>query len=176
MFGNSHSFFRAATGLSSGVRPLRRLVLVTAVAMAVFISLPGKAQAQSYRYIDESGNINFVDRLSDVPFKYRYQIIGTPTPSIGDGKHNKGKKIKDKKKKEKKEKKKKEKKEKKKKKGKKGDAYSTAMATAIAQQYPQGDQLPADQNNRQNDKSNRGQRQKDPNNKAQPLPTAPVKP
>lgn len=39
------------------------------------------AMAQSYRYMDEAGNIFFVDRLQDVPFRYRNQIPGlSPTP------------------------------------------------------------------------------------------------
>jgi hypothetical protein len=37
--------------------------------------------AQTYRYIDSAGNINFVDRISDVPPEYRSQVMPpTPTP------------------------------------------------------------------------------------------------
>ena len=33
-----------------------------------------------YRYIDESGNIHFVDHEKDVPARYRSQLYPTPTP------------------------------------------------------------------------------------------------
>lgn len=37
--------------------------------------------AQSYRYIDSAGNINFVDSISEIPPKYRSQVMPpTPTP------------------------------------------------------------------------------------------------
>lgn len=36
-------------------------------------------EGQSYRYIDESGNIFFVDRIDQIPPKYRYQVL-PPTP------------------------------------------------------------------------------------------------
>ena len=42
-----------------------------------------ESHAQAYKYMDEAGNINFVDRLSDVPLRYRNQIPGAvPTPVV----------------------------------------------------------------------------------------------
>jgi type IV secretory pathway VirB10-like protein len=44
-------------------------------------ALSGVAQAQSFRYIDSSGNIHFVDSWAQVPAQYRQQIYPpTPTP------------------------------------------------------------------------------------------------
>jgi type IV secretory pathway VirB10-like protein len=43
----------------------------------------GDAHAQRYRYMDGSGNIHFVDSLSDVPRQYREQLVPpTPTPVL----------------------------------------------------------------------------------------------
>ena len=64
--------------------------------------------AESYRYIDDSGNIIFVDSISQIPPRYRYQVL-PPTPAPEDLKSGKGKK-KAKKQKPKKEKDKKKKK------------------------------------------------------------------
>lgn len=48
--------------------------------------------AQSYKYMDASGNINFVDRFEDVPLKYRNQIPGfIPTPGFVMDKKEKAK-------------------------------------------------------------------------------------
>ena len=41
------------------------------------------SHAQSVRYMDNSGNIHFVDNLSDVPARYRQQVVPpTPTPIL----------------------------------------------------------------------------------------------
>jgi hypothetical protein len=41
------------------------------------------AAAQRYRYMDDAGNIRFVDSLSEVPVRYREQINPpTPTPIL----------------------------------------------------------------------------------------------
>jgi Skp family chaperone for outer membrane proteins len=40
------------------------------------------AFAQAYRYMDSSGNINFVDRPEQVPQKYRHQIPALVTPIV----------------------------------------------------------------------------------------------
>ena len=45
--------------------------------------LPLSAMAQGVNYKDEAGNINFVERLEDVPVRYRPQIVKpTPTPDL----------------------------------------------------------------------------------------------
>jgi|GEM_PF-4227496 len=51
------------------------LVLIT----LLFSILSRPAHSQSFRFMDESGNIYFVDRLEDVPLKYRYQVL-KPSP------------------------------------------------------------------------------------------------
>jgi glutaredoxin len=38
------------------------------------------------RYIDEAGNINFVEKLSEVPEKYRDQIVAPPPPPYSNQK------------------------------------------------------------------------------------------
>ena len=45
-----------------------------------------QTSAQSVRFIDESGNIHWVDSVGQVPEKYKYQLA-TPTP-IGGGDPN----------------------------------------------------------------------------------------
>jgi hypothetical protein len=58
-----------------------RLALVT--IFVGFLAASGEVSAQQYRYMDSSGNINFVDSLSDVPRRYREQIVPpTPTPVL----------------------------------------------------------------------------------------------
>ncbi|MFO0417487.1 MAG: hypothetical protein ACK5Y6_09385 [Pseudomonadota bacterium] len=48
-----------------------------------FLAVSCDVAAQQYRYMDSSGNINFVDSLSDVPRRYREQIVPpTPTPVL----------------------------------------------------------------------------------------------
>jgi glutaredoxin 3 len=38
--------------------------------------------AQALRYQDEAGNIFFVDKLSDIPQKYRSQVVAPPPPPV----------------------------------------------------------------------------------------------
>jgi len=56
--------------------------LIFTLAMVVTVSAVGsEAHAQSYRYVDSSGNIHFVDSWKAVPREYRQQIApATPTP------------------------------------------------------------------------------------------------
>ena len=62
-------------------RPLSIFLIVCAL-VAVCNS---DAHAQRYRYMDGSGNIHFVDSLSDVPRQYREQLVPpTPTPVLDD--------------------------------------------------------------------------------------------
>ena len=86
-------------------RPLSlEILLVLAVLMAC-TAVP--ASAQSYKYIDDAGNIYFVDDINQIPYRYRNQILGdpTPTPVILDKQKKKAQKEKKKSEKKKKEKK-----------------------------------------------------------------------
>jgi len=61
------------------------------ILLAYFFLCLDSSFAQAYRYIDEAGNINFVDSFEQVPNRYRSQIEGyKPTPVVND----KSKKIK----------------------------------------------------------------------------------
>ncbi len=41
------------------------------------------AESQQFRYMDNSGNIHFVESINDVPRQYRHQIVPpTPTPVL----------------------------------------------------------------------------------------------
>jgi hypothetical protein len=52
-------------------------------ALGLLAACSGQAQAQQVRYMDSSGNIHFVDSLSEVPARYREQIVPpTPTPVL----------------------------------------------------------------------------------------------
>lgn len=53
-----------------------RLMLFLGLSIGIFLP---KAEAQSFRYIDESGNIFFVEKPEDVPTRYRDQVV-KPTP------------------------------------------------------------------------------------------------
>jgi type IV secretory pathway VirB10-like protein len=70
----------------------QHLLLKIAVTTVFFLFAPC-ANAQSYRYIDEAGNIIFVDSISEIPSRYRYQVIPpTPVPVMDQktrAKHNK---------------------------------------------------------------------------------------
>ena len=49
--------------------------------MAAPLVVIASADAQRFRYIDSSGNIHFVDSLSQVPERYMNQVVPpTPTP------------------------------------------------------------------------------------------------
>jgi hypothetical protein len=63
---------------------LMKRVLFLSLAVLTVVSLwASEAQAQRYRYMDSSGNIRFVDSLSDIPREYREQIVPpTPTPVL----------------------------------------------------------------------------------------------
>jgi type IV secretory pathway VirB10-like protein len=57
-----------------------RMCAVVAL-LAAGLSLVASADAQRFRYIDNSGNIHFVDSLSQVPERYMNQVVPpTPTP------------------------------------------------------------------------------------------------
>jgi len=43
--------------------------------------LPLKIFLQGYSYIDEAGNIYFVDRIDKIPQQYRHQVL-KPTPTL----------------------------------------------------------------------------------------------
>lgn len=59
----------------------RASVLLLAL-LVVSLIMTGALEAQQLRYMDESGNLHFVDRLDQVPPKYRDQVLKpTPTPS-----------------------------------------------------------------------------------------------
>jgi hypothetical protein len=53
------------------------------VAIGLLVVCNSQAEAQQVRYMDSSGNIHFVDSLSEVPARYREQIVPpTPTPVL----------------------------------------------------------------------------------------------
>ena len=60
---------------------MKKAIFIT-IFTGLFLTLAvNKAVAQSYHYMDKSGNIIFVDRLDQVPNEYRNQIPGfNPTP------------------------------------------------------------------------------------------------
>jgi hypothetical protein len=37
--------------------------------------------SQGYSYVDEAGNIHFVERLDQIPTRYRYQVV-KPSPTL----------------------------------------------------------------------------------------------
>jgi hypothetical protein len=56
-------------------------VCAVVALLAAGLSLVTSADAQRFRYIDNSGNIHFVDSLSQVPERYMSQVVPpTPTP------------------------------------------------------------------------------------------------
>jgi hypothetical protein len=56
---------------------------ISLIALAVASLWTCEAYAQRYRYMDSSGNIHFVDSLSEVPRQYREQLVpATPTPVL----------------------------------------------------------------------------------------------
>jgi hypothetical protein len=62
---------------------MKRLLSLSFFIVAVSCVVTADAYAQSYRYMDSSGNIHFVDSLSDVPRQYREQLVPpTPTPVL----------------------------------------------------------------------------------------------
>jgi type IV secretory pathway VirB10-like protein len=53
------------------------------VALLVILSLANLANSQQFRYMDDAGNIFFVDHLSKIPKEYRAQVAPpTPTPVL----------------------------------------------------------------------------------------------
>lgn len=61
----------------------RCVIIAVCGAFIVFTATGPEARAQQIRYMDSSGNIHFVDSLSEVPPRYREQIVPpTPTPVL----------------------------------------------------------------------------------------------
>lgn len=52
--------------------------LFTLSLISLFL-IPLSASSQSFRYMDESGNIHFVDNVTQIPPRYRNQVL-YPTP------------------------------------------------------------------------------------------------
>jgi hypothetical protein len=64
---------------------MRTKVTVSLLASVTFALVSGIAVcvAQQIRYMDSSGNLHFVDDLSQVPPRYRQQVVPyTPTPVL----------------------------------------------------------------------------------------------
>jgi hypothetical protein len=60
---------------------LGRALALLVVVCGIVLGTSEEAVAQRYRYIDGSGNIHFVDSLSQVPERYITQVVpATPTP------------------------------------------------------------------------------------------------
>lgn len=58
-------------------------VRLACVAVTFLILCSAECCAQQIRYMDSSGNIHFVDSLSQVPSRYREQVVpATPTPVL----------------------------------------------------------------------------------------------
>lgn len=53
---------------------------VAFTAIACMVSSSDVAQAQAHRYMDDAGNIYFVDKVAKIPKRYRDQVIA-PTPA-----------------------------------------------------------------------------------------------
>lgn len=64
------------------MRRLRTLAMIAFMGVLLEVYLPQSAFAESLRYEDEAGNLHFVDRLSDIPDRYREQVVPSrPTAS-----------------------------------------------------------------------------------------------
>ena len=62
---------------------MKRLSALYLLVSTMFLLCATDAHAQQHRYMDSSGNIHFVDSLSDVPRQYREQLVPpTPTPVL----------------------------------------------------------------------------------------------
>lgn len=70
------------------MRPIFKNILLpvprSLVIAALMLALPLSTAAQSLNYIDEAGNIHFVDNLNDVPMQYRNQFV-SPQPTLQPG-------------------------------------------------------------------------------------------
>jgi hypothetical protein len=53
----------------------------TSFALVVLLLIPGIISAQGLNYVDEAGNIYFVDNIDQVPMQYRNQFIA-PQPTL----------------------------------------------------------------------------------------------
>jgi len=60
---------------------MSRYRIAYALACVFLLSIPGGADAQGLNYVDESGNIFFVDNINQVPMQYRNQFIA-PRPTL----------------------------------------------------------------------------------------------
>jgi len=60
-----------------------RIATLCLVLTGVYAVFPAGSQADQLKYMDDAGNIHFVDRLAQVPPKYKEQIVPpTPTPVL----------------------------------------------------------------------------------------------
>jgi hypothetical protein len=65
------------------VNVMKHLLSFSLSLIAVTSLCTSEVHAQQYRYMDSSGNIHFVDSLSDIPRQYREQLVPpTPTPVL----------------------------------------------------------------------------------------------
>ena len=59
---------------------MRKLVLAIGV-LVVLLLVREYSSAQSFRYMDESGNLHWVDSIDQIPQRYRSQVL-VPTPYV----------------------------------------------------------------------------------------------
>lgn len=65
---------------------MKYFALCAALVALVVSGATSTARADRYRYIDESGNIHWVERFSQVPERYRNQLLKpTPIPTGKEG-------------------------------------------------------------------------------------------
>lgn len=55
------------------------IVISSVLSLLTFNTI---SEAQSYRYMDDAGNIHWVDSIKEVPSRYRSQVV-VPTPFAG---------------------------------------------------------------------------------------------
>jgi len=77
----SQAFILRAARIPQVVLGVRWLGYIGTLCALVLISVPTAVIAEGIRYMDQAGNIHFVDRLAEVPEEYRGQVINVePTP------------------------------------------------------------------------------------------------
>lgn len=77
----SQAFILRAAMIAPSVLGNRWLAPLGLTLVVLILCAPTRAFAEGIRYMDQAGNIHFVDRLADVPEEYRGQVLKVePTP------------------------------------------------------------------------------------------------
>jgi hypothetical protein len=74
------------SGAFSGFAIMNKLTGLLGITLLLLLHAPLAAQGQSFRYMDEAGQLHWVDSIQEVPRRYLNQVLApTPVPTWKNG-------------------------------------------------------------------------------------------